>query len=114
MEVLGAQVISPQSLTLVVAVKTNHPPKDLEGAPTRGAGETTLTRTTGREIDLLLETSAAETVTSRAIGMTITVEVVVVNRSKYIPHDLGFLIPPCNSQVKARKILLVFSAICHK
>ena len=97
MEVLGAQV-SLQSLTLVVAVKTNHPPKDLEGAPTRGAGETTLTRTTGRVIDLLLETSAAETVTSRAIGMTITAEVVVVNRSKYMPHDLGFLIPLCNSQ----------------
>ena len=96
MEVLGTQV-SLLSLTLVVAVKTNHPPKDLEGAPTRGAGET-LTRTTGRVIDLLLETSAAETVTSRAIGMTITVEVVVVNRSKYMPHDLGFSIPPCNSQ----------------
>ena len=57
-----------------------------------------VTRTSGRVIDLLLETSAAETVTSRAIGMTITVEVVVVNRSKYMPHDLGFLIPPCNSQ----------------
>ena len=82
MEVLGAQV-SLQSLTLVVAVKTNHPPKDLEGAPTRGAGEiTTLTRTTGREIDLLLDNSAAETVISRATGMTITVEVAVVNRSK--------------------------------
>ena len=84
MEVLGAQVISLLSLNLVVAIKTNLPPKDLEGAPTRGAGEiTTLTRTTGREIDLLLGTSAAETVTSRAIGMTVTVEVVVVNRSKY-------------------------------
>ena len=97
MEVLGAQV-SLLSLTLVVAVKTNHTPKDLEGASTRGAGETTLTHTTGRVIDLLLETSAAETVTGRAIGMTITVEVVVVNRSKYMPHDLGLLIPPCNSQ----------------
>ena len=80
---LGAQVTSLQSLTLVVDVKTNQPPKDLEGAPTRGAGVTTLTRTTGREIDLLLGTSAAEIVTSRAIGMTVTVEVVVVNRSKY-------------------------------
>ena len=78
----------------MVANKTNLPPKDLEGAPTRGAGVTTLTRTTGREIDLLLGTSAAETVTSRAIGMTITVEIVVVNKSKYMPHDLGFLIPP--------------------
>ena len=113
MEVLGARV-SLLSLTLVVAVKTNHPPKDLEGAPTRGAGETTLTRTTGRVIDLLLETSAAETVTSRAIGMTITVEVVVVNRSKYMPHDLGFPIPPLQFSVKVRKILLVFWAICHK
>ena len=113
MEVLGAQV-SLQSLTLVVAVKTNHPPKDLEWAPTRGAGVTTLIHTIGREIDLLLGTSAAETVISRAIGMTITVEVVVVNRSKYMPHDLGFLIPPYNSQVKVRKILLVFWAICHK
>ena len=81
MEVLGAQV-SLLSLTLVVAVKTNLHPKDLEGAPTRGAGEiTTLTRSTGREIDLLLGTSAAETVISHATGMTITVEVVVVNRS---------------------------------
>ena len=78
---LGAHVTSLQSLTLVVAVKTNHPPKDLEGTPTRGVGVTTLSHTTGREIDLLLGTSAAETVTSRAIGMTITVEVVVVNRS---------------------------------
>ena len=113
MEVLGAQV-SLQSLTLVVAVKTNHPPKDLEGAPTRGAGVTTLTRTTGREIDLLLGTSAAETVTSRAIGMTVTVEVVVVNRSKYSLMIWVLTPPPCNSQVKVRKILLVFWAICHK
>ena len=81
MEVLGAQV-SLQSLTLVVADKTYLHQRDLEGAPTRGAGETTLTRTTGREIDLLLDNSAAETVIGRAIGMTITVEVVVVNRSK--------------------------------
>ena len=90
MEVLGAQVISLQSLTLVVAFKTNHPPKD----PTRGAGATTITRTTGREIDLLLETSAAETVTSRAIGMTVTVEVVVVNRSKYSLMIWVFYSPP--------------------
>ena len=82
-EVLGAQVTSLLKLNLVVANKTNLAPKDLEGAQTRGAGEITLTRTTGREIDLLLGTSAAETVTSRAIGMTVTVEVVVVNRSKY-------------------------------
>ena len=83
MEVLGAQV-SLQSLTLVVVVKTNLHQKDLEGAPTRGAGETsTLTRTTGRVIGLLLGCSAADTVTGRATGMTVTVEVVVVNRSKY-------------------------------
>ena len=81
MEVLGAQV-SLQSLTLVVADKTYLHQRDLEGAPTRGAGEiSTLTRTTGRETDLLLDNSAAETVISRATGMTITVEVVVVNRS---------------------------------
>ena len=41
----------------------------------------TLARSIGREIDLLLETSDAETVIGRATGMTITVEVVVVNRS---------------------------------
>ena len=94
MEVLGARV-SLLSPTLVVAVKTYLHQRDLEGAPTKGAREiSTLTRTTGREIDLLLGTSAAKTVISRAIGMTITVEVVVVNRSKYMPHDLGFPIPP--------------------
>ena len=54
-------------------------------------------------IDLLLETSAAETVTSRAIGMTITVEVVVVNRSRYMPHDLGFPIPPPAILSKSKK-----------
>ena len=90
MEVLGAQV-SLLSLTLVVAVKTNLHQRDLEGAPLGGAGEdSTLTRTTGREIDLLLDNSAAETVISRATGMTITVEVAVVNRSDYMLHDLGF------------------------
>ena len=83
MEVLGAQV-SLQSLTLVVAVKTNLHQRDLEGAPTRGAGETsTLTLTTGKVMGLLLGCSAADTVTGRATGMTVTVEVVVVNRSKY-------------------------------
>ena len=82
MEVLGA--LSLRGLTLVVvAVKTLLHQKDLEGAPLEGAGEdSTPTRTTGREIDLLLDSSAAETVIGRAIGMTITVEVVVVNRSK--------------------------------
>ena len=96
---LGAQV-SLQSLTLMVAVKTNHPPKDLS-------------RTTGREIDLLLGTSAADTVTGHATGMTVTVEVVVINRSKY-SIMLWVLTPPSNSQVKERKILLVYWAICHK
>ena len=81
MEVLGATV-SLLSLTIFVAVKTHLHQKDLEGAPTRGAGEvSTLTRSTGREIDLLLDSSAAEAVIGRATGMTITVEVVVVNRS---------------------------------
>ena len=81
MEVLGATV-SLRSLIIFVAVKTRLHQKDLEGAPTRGTGEvSTLTRSTGREIDLLLETSAAEAVIGRATGMTITVEVVVVNRS---------------------------------
>ena len=76
----GAQV---SLLSLILeADKTLLHQKDLEGAPTRGAGEvSTLTRSTGREIDLLLETSAAEAVIGRATGMTITVEVVVVNRS---------------------------------
>ena len=79
MEVLGA--LSLRGLTLVVAVKTYLHQRDLEGGPTGGAGEdSTLTRTTGREIDLLLDNSAAETVISRATGMTITVEVAVVNR----------------------------------
>ena len=80
MEVLGATV-SLQSLILIIAVKTRLHQKDLEGAP-KGAGEvSTLTRSTGREIDLLLDSSTAETVISHATGMTITVEVVVVNRS---------------------------------
>ena len=84
MEVLEAQVKRLNKINLVVANKTNLHPKDLEGAPTRGAGETsTLTRTTGRVIGLLLGCSAADTVTGRATGMTVTVEVVVVNRSKY-------------------------------
>ena len=79
---MGATV-SLRSLIILVAVKTRLHLKDLEGAPTRGAREiSTLTRTTGREIDLLLDNSAAETVISRATGMTITVEVAVVNRCK--------------------------------
>ena len=78
MEVLGAIV----SLILILAVMPRLQQKDLEGAPIKGAGEvSTLTRSTGREIDLLQETSDAETVIGRATGMTITVEVVVVNRS---------------------------------
>ena len=81
MEVLGATV-SLRSLIIFVAVKTRLHQKDLEGAPIRGAGEvSTLTRSTGREIDLLLYSSVAEAVISHATGMTITVEVVVVNRS---------------------------------
>ena len=84
MEVLGAQVKRLYKLNLVVANKTNLHPKDLEGAPTRGAGEiTTPSRSKGREIDVLLGTSVADTVTGHATGMTVTVEVMVVNRSKY-------------------------------
>ena len=80
MEAEGA-LVSLLSLILE-ADKTLLHQKDLEGAPTRGAGEvSTLTRSTGREIDLLLDSSAAEAVISHATGMTITVEVVVVNRS---------------------------------
>ena len=79
MEVEGA-LVSLLSLFLE-ADKTLLHQKDLEGAP-KGAGEvSTLTRSTGREIDLLLDSSAAEAVISHATGMTITVEVVVVNRS---------------------------------
>ena len=80
-EVLGAHGKTYPIIHVVVNKTYLHPTKDLEGAPTRGAGETTLTRSTGREIDLLQETSDAETVIGRATGMTITVEVVVVNRS---------------------------------
>ena len=79
MEAEGA-LVSLLSLILE-ADKTLLHQKDIEEAP-RGAGEvSTLTRSTGREIDLLLDSSAAEAVISHATGMTITVEVVVVNRS---------------------------------
>ena len=81
-EVLGAHGKTYPIIHVVVNKTYLHPIKDLEGAPTKGAGEvSTLTRSTGREIDLLLETSSAEAVIGRATGMTITVEVVVVNRS---------------------------------
>ena len=79
MEAEGA-LVSLLSLILE-ADKTLLHQKDLEGAP-KGAGEvSTLTRSTGREIDLLLDSSVAEAVISHATGMTTTVEVVVVNRS---------------------------------
>ena len=79
MEAEGA-LVSLLSLILE-ADKTLLHQKDLEGAP-RGAGEvSTLTRSTGREIDLLLDSSAAETVISRATGITINVEVAFINRS---------------------------------
>ena len=82
MEAEGA-LVSLLSLILE-ADKTLLHQKDLEGTPSKGAGEvSTLTRSTGREIDLHLDSSAAEAVIGRATGMTITVEVVVVNRSKY-------------------------------
>ena len=80
-----------------------HPRNDLEGAPTRRAGETsTLTHTTGREIGLLLGTSAADTVTGHATGMTVTVEVVVINRSKY-SIMLWVLTPPLQFSSKSKK-----------
>ena len=66
--------------------------KDLEGAP-KGAGEvSTLTRSTGREIDLLLDSSAAEAVIGRATGMTITVG--LWSSTGVMLHDQGFNIPP--------------------
>ena len=79
---MEAEGVLVSLLSLILeADKTLLHQKDLEGAP-RGAGEvSTLTRSTGREIDLLLDSSAAEAVISHATGMTITVEVVVVNRS---------------------------------
>ena len=55
----------------------------------------TSTRTTGREIDLVLqqERSGARNVMGHATGMTVTVVGAVVNRSK---HDMiwGFIPPP--------------------
>ena len=102
-EVLGAHGKTYPIIHVVVNKIYLHPTKDLEGAPTRGAGKTTLTHTTGRVIDLLLETSAAETVTSRAIGMTVTVEVVVVNRSKYSLMIWVFNPTPLQSSRKSKK-----------
>ena len=69
--------------------------KDLEGAPLEELEEIpTSTRTTGREIDLVLqqERSGVLTVIGRATGMTITVEGADVNRSKH--HMIWVLIPP--------------------
>ena len=67
-EVLGAQGRRTYPTTHVVTNKTYlHLAKDLEGAPTRGAGEiSTLTRTTGREIGLFLGCSTTDIVTGRA------------------------------------------------
>ena len=61
--------------------------KDLEGAPTEELEDIpTSTRTTGREIDLLLHQgcSGARTVMGHATGMTVTVVGAVVNRSKQV------------------------------
>ena len=77
------------------------PIKDLEGAPIEELGDVpTPTRTTGREIDLLLHQgcSGARAVMGRATGMTVTAVGAVVSRSK---HDMiGFLSPPSNSLQK--------------
>ena len=87
-EVLGAYGKTYPIIHVVVNKTYLHPTKDLEGAPTRGAGETsTLTRTTGREIGLFLGRPTTDIVTGRT---TITVEVVIVNRSKHQHHALGF------------------------
>ena len=69
-----------------------HPINDLEQ---EGPGKLppfslkidTLTRTTGREIGLFLGRPTTDIVTGRT---TITVEVVIVNRSKHQHHALGF------------------------
>ena len=60
--------------------------RDLEGAPLEELEEIpTSTRTTGREIDLVLqqERSGARTVMGHATGMTVTVVGADVNRSKH-------------------------------
>ena len=114
--VLGAQ---GKSTYLKRNVQTNKyfllPVKDLEGAPTEELGDIpTPTRTTGREIDLLLRQgcSGARTVMGHGTGMTVTVVGAVVNRSK---HDMIWVSipPPSNSLQKSEKILLVYWAICH-
>ena len=73
--------------------------KDLEGAPTEELGDVpTPTRTTGREIDLLLrqECSGARTVMGHATCMTVTVVGADVNRSKH--YMIWVFIPlPSNS-----------------
>ena len=66
-EVLGAHGKTYPIIHVVVNKTYLHPTNDLEGAPTRGAGETsTLTRTTGREIGLFLGCSTTDIVTGRA------------------------------------------------
>merc|ERR1712215_434107 len=68
--------------------------KDLKGAPLEELEEIpTSTRTTGREIDLVLqqERSGVLTVMGRATGMTIAAEVADVDRSKH--HMIWVLIP---------------------
>ena len=66
-EVLGAHGKTYPIIHVVVNKTYLHPTNDLEGAPTRGAGETsTLTRTTGRVIGLFLGCSTTDIVTGRA------------------------------------------------
>ena len=93
------------------------PVKDLEGAPTEELGDIpTPTRTTGREIDLLLRQgcSGARTVMGHATGMTVTVVGADVNRSK---HDMIWVsIPPpvirCKSNKKSSWFIGPY-AICN-
>ena len=69
-----------------------HPINDLEQEgpgklPPSSLKIDTLIRTTGREIGLFLGRPTTDIVTGRT---TITVEVVIVNRSKHQHHALGF------------------------
>ena len=93
---LGAQGKSTYPKTNVLKFKYFHlQARDLEGAPLEELEEIpTSTRTTGREIDLVLqqERSGARTVMGHATGMTVTVVGADVNRSK---HDMIWVsIPP--------------------
>ena len=93
---LGAQGKSTYPKTNELKFKYFHRQvKDLEGAPLEELEEIpTSTRTTGREIDLVLhqERSGVLTVMGHATGMTISVEGADVVRSKH--HMIWVLNPP--------------------